>query len=136
MATEARRDAALAPADRRPSSVAVASTNAVLACAALVLLPGVALADSMRCGSRIVKEEDTMEKVLAVCGEPASQQRTWIQRAPQYELGGQYYSFPGTEDVPVDLWTYDFGSNKFLQQVRFIDGIVDSIVTLSEKGTK
>jgi len=77
-----------------------------------------------------------MEKVLAVCGEPASQQRTWIQRAPQYELGGQYYSFPGTEDVPVDLWTYDFGSNKFLQQVRFIDGIVDSIVTLSEKGTK
>ncbi len=90
----------------------------------------------MRCGNRIVKEEDTMEKVLEVCGEPATKERTWIQRAPQYELGGQYYSFPGTEDVPVDLWTYDLGSNKFLQQVRFIDGIVDSIVTLPEKGTK
>jgi len=109
---------------------------AVLACAALLLLPGAVLADSMRCGNRIVKDEDTMEKVLEVCGEPAKQERTWIQRAPQYELGGQYHSFPGTEDVPVDLWTYDFGSNKLLQRVRFIDGIVDSIVTLSEKGTK
>jgi hypothetical protein len=137
MDTEARRDAALAPAGRRPSSVPVASNNAaVLACAAILLLPCVALADSMRCGSRIVKEEDTMEKVLEVCGEPATKERTWIQRAPQYELGGQYYSFPGTEDVPVDLWTYDLGSNKFLQQVRFIDGIVDSIVTLPEKGSK
>ncbi len=107
-----------------------------MACVALVLMPEVALADSMRCGNRLVKDGDTMEKVLEVCGEPATKERTWIQRAPQYELGGQYYSFPGTEDVPVDRWTYDLGSNKFLQQVRFIDGIVDSIVTLSDKGTK
>jgi hypothetical protein len=137
MATEARHRAALAPADRRPSSVPVALKIAtVLACAALFLLPGVVLADSMRCGNRIIKEEDTMEKVLEVCGEPATKKRTWIERAPQYELGGLHHSFPGTEEVPVDLWTYDLGSNKFLQQVRFIDGIVDSIVTLPEKGTK
>lgn len=137
MDTESRRDASLAPAGRRPSSVSVASNNAAaLACVALLLLPSVVLADSMRCGNRIVKEEDTMEKVLEVCGEPATKERTWIQRAPQYEIGGHYYPFPGTEDVPVDLWTYDLGSNKFLQQVRFIDGIVDSIVTLPEKGTK
>jgi hypothetical protein len=102
----------------------------------MLLLPYRAHADSMRCGSRLVKDGDTMEKVLEVCGEPAKQERTWIQRAPQYELGGQYYSFPGTEDVPVDAWTYDFGRNKLLQRVRFIDGIVDSIVTLTEKGNK
>ena len=102
----------------------------------MVLLPCRTHADSMRCGSRIVKDGDTMEKVLDVCGEPAKQERTWIQRAPQYELGGQYYSFPGTEDVPVDLWIFDFGRNKLLQRVRFIDGIVDSIVTLTEKGEK
>jgi hypothetical protein len=117
--------------------VAAASPcHVAMTLAALVLLPGAAVADSMRCGSRIVKDGDTMETVLGVCGEPATQQRTWIQRPPQYELGGQYYSFPGTEDVPVDLWIFDFGRNKLLQRVRFIDGIVDSIVTLTEKGEK
>jgi hypothetical protein len=100
------------------------------------MLPGIAIADSMRCGNRIVKDGDTTGKVLDVCGEPAAKQRTWIQRAPQYELGGWTYSFPGTEEVPVDLWTYDFGRNKLKQQVRFVDGLVQSIVTLTERGEK
>jgi hypothetical protein len=86
----------------------------------------------MRCGSRIVKDGDTIDKVLDVCGEPVERERTWIQRAPQYELGGRYYSFPGTEDVPVDLWTYDFGPNKLMRRVRIVDGIVVSIVELGK----
>jgi hypothetical protein len=107
---------------------------AVLACVVILLLPCLTHADSMRCGSRIVKDGDTIEKVLEVCGEPAKQERTWIQRAPQYEFGSQYYSFRGTEDVPVDLWTYDFGRNKLMRRVRFVDGLVVSIVELG-KGT-
>jgi hypothetical protein len=96
------------------------------------MLPDAALADSMRCGSRIVKDGDTIDKVLDVCGEPVKRERTWIQRAPQYELGGTHYSFPGTEDVPVDLWTYDFGPNKLMRRVRFVDGLVVSIVELGK----
>ncbi len=92
-------------------------------------------ADSMRCGSRIVKDGDSIEKVLETCGEPAQRQRTWIERQPRYELGGQEYSFPGTDEVPVDTWLYDFGPSKLMQRVRFIDGKVDSIVTLG-KGTR
>ena len=105
-----------------------------LAGAALLVLPALAGADSMRCGSRVIKEQDTIEEVVAACGEPVRKQRTWIQRAPQFELGGQDYSFPGTEDVPVDLWTFDLGPNQFLRQVRFIAGEVDSITTLEVKG--
>jgi hypothetical protein len=105
-----------------------------VACVGLVLLPFMAHADSMRCGSRIVKDGDTIDKVLAVCGEPTTGQRTWIQRAPQYVLGGQWYSFPGTEDVPVDLWIYDFGPNKLMRRVRFVAGQVVSIVTLDRGG--
>jgi len=101
---------------------------------AALLLPALAGADSMRCGSRVVKEQDTIEAVVAACGEPVRKERTWIQRAPQFELGGQDYSFPGTEDVPVDLWTFDLGPNQFLRQVRFIAGEVDSITTLEAKG--
>jgi hypothetical protein len=95
-----------------------------------LLIPSLAAADSMRCGSRIVKDEDSMEKVLAVCGEPVERERTWIQRAPQYEWGGTEYSFPGREDVPVDLWTYDFGSSKLKMRVRFVAGKVQSITPL------
>lgn len=101
---------------------------------AVLLLPALAGADSMRCGNRVVKEKDTIEEVVAACGEPVRQERTWIQRAPQFEFGGQDYSFPGTEDVPVDLWTFDLGPNQFLRQVRFIAGEVDSITTLEVKG--
>jgi hypothetical protein len=95
-----------------------------------LLVPLLAAADSMRCGNRIVKEEDSIEKVGAVCGEPVKKERTWIQRAPQYEWGGTEYSFPGREDVPVDLWTYDFGSHKLKMRVRFVAGKVQSITPL------
>ena len=102
--------------------------------AALLTVPALAGADSMRCGSRVVRDDDTIEQVLAACGEPVQKERTWIQRRPRFELGGRQYSFPGTEDVPVDLWTFDLGPNLFMRRVRFIAGQVDSIETLDVKG--
>jgi hypothetical protein len=95
-----------------------------------VLAVTLAAADTMRCGSRVIAEDDSIEAVLEACGEPTTRSRTWIQRPPRYELGGQEYSFPGREDVPVDLWTYDGGPHKLAQRVRFIDGKVTSIETL------
>jgi hypothetical protein len=89
-----------------------------------------ALADTMRCGSQVISEDDAIEDVLAACGEPTTRTRTWIQRQPRFEVGGEEYSFPGREDVPVDLWTYDRGPSKLTQRVRFIAGKVVSIETL------
>ena len=120
---------------RRRRRVSRPAWGAALATVVVVLLPVIAHADSMRCGSRLIKEDDTLEKVLEVCGEPAKRERTWMQRAPQFERGGQEYSFPGREDVPVDLWTYDFGPNKLMQRVRMVAGKVESITTLGY-GTK
>ena len=108
--------------------------TAVLGALVAASIASPAAADTLRCGSRIIKEGDTQDKVLAVCGEPAQQSRTWIERAPQYELGGQWYSYPGTEFVPVDLWTYDFGPNRLMQRVRFVAGLLVSIETLG-RGT-
>ena len=104
--------------------------TAVLGALVAASVASPAAADTLRCGSRIIKEGDTQDKVLAVCGEPAQQSRAWIERAPQYELGGQWYSYPGTEFVPVDLWTYDFGPNRLMQRVRFVAGLLVSIETL------
>ena len=101
---------------------------------AALLLPCVAAADTMRCGSKLISEDDTIEEVLALCGEPAEKHRTWITRQPRFEYGGQEIPFPGQEDVPVDLWTYDFGASKLMRRVRFVAGKVESIETL-EHGT-
>jgi hypothetical protein len=96
----------------------------------IFLLPVVASADAMRCGSRVINEGDSIEKVQQYCGEPVERSRTYIERQPRFERGGQEYSFPGTEEVPVDLWTYDFGPSQLMRRVRMIAGKVDSIETL------
>jgi hypothetical protein len=96
----------------------------------LLLLPTLAAADAMRCGSRLISDGDPIEKVLEHCGEPAQTQRTWIVRQPRFEVGGQEYPFKGEEEVPVDTWTYDFGPNQLMRRIRFVAGKVDSIETL------
>src|SRR4029453_14413358 len=96
----------------------------------LALAPLATTADSMRCGSRLITEGDTIDKVLALCGEPSSKSRTWIVRQPRYQLGSNSYPFPGEEEVPVDLWTYDLGPNKLVRRLRFVDGELQSVETL------
>ena len=93
------------------------------------LLAGGVLADSVRCGSKLITEGDTIGEVQQYCGEPTETKRTWITRQPRFEYGGQEIPFEGSEDVPVDLWTYDFGPNKLVRRIRFIAGKVDSIET-------
>jgi hypothetical protein len=104
------------------------------ACLALLLAAAMAPADvgadALRCGARLITEGDTIDDVLASCGEPTERRRTWIRRQPRFEYGGQEVSFPGQEDVPVDLWTYDFGANRLMRRIRFVAGKVDSIATL------
>jgi hypothetical protein len=104
--------------------------------AALLLLPPPGSADTMRCGSRLISEGDAMDRVLALCGEPASRKRTWITRQPRFERGGRELAFPGQEDVPVDLWTYDFGPNRLMQRVRFVASQVESIETLEHGSSR
>jgi len=105
-------------------------TRLFAAACLVTLIPGVATADTMRCGSKLISEGDTQEKVLQYCGEPVEQKRTWIVRQPRFEVGGQEYPFEGEEEVPVDLWTYDFGPNKLMRRVRMVAGKVESIETL------
>jgi len=100
------------------------------AVASLLFLPTLAAADAMRCGSRLISDGDPIEKVREYCGEPSETQRTWIVRQPRFEYGGQDIPFPGEEEVPVDLWTYDFGPNTLMRRIRFVAGKVDSIETL------
>jgi hypothetical protein len=97
---------------------------------AATLMAGIASADSLRCGSQLITEGDSLDEVLAHCGEPTERKRTWMTRQPRFEYGGREIPFEGREDVPVDTWTYDFGSSKLMRRIRFVAGKVDSIETL------
>ena len=90
-----------------------------------------AAADAMRCGSRIIREGDTRTIVRDLCGEPADVQSRSILRRPTYYIGGrQYYYGDAMVEVPVEIWTFNFGPYKLMRRVRFVDGLVEEIETL------
>jgi len=92
---------------------------------------GMALADDLRCGSKLIEDGDSIEKVRTYCGEPTEISRREILRSPSYVRGGRVYHL-GTEAVavPVELWTYNFGPNKFMRRLKFVDGYLEEIETL------
>lgn len=90
--------------------------------------------DSMRCGSKLVSISDGKDKVRALCGEPSSVSfQGVIRRAPRYEYGYGFnrydYYGPGVIDMPVEVWTYNFGSSKLLRKLRFVGDELDDIRT-------
>ena len=90
--------------------------------------------DSMRCGSKLVTVSDGKDKVRALCGEPSSVSfQGVIRRAPRYEYGYGYnrydYYGPGVIEMPVEVWTYNFGSSKLLRKLRFVGDELDDIRT-------
>ena len=88
-------------------------------------------ADAMRCGSRLVSDGDTRSQVRELCGEPTDVQTRTILRRPYYDFHGRivYYG-DGLIEIPVEIWTYNFGPYKLMRRVRFVDGEVEDIETL------
>ncbi len=102
------------------------------ALAALLLALAVpASADGLRCGSRLVTNGDPRAKVRQFCGEPTDVQTRSILRRPYFNFGGRGYTYgDGYVEVPVEIWTYNFGPYKLMRQIRFVDGLVEDIETL------
>lgn len=84
-----------------------------LAVLVFALLPTLALAGgTMRCGSKIINEGTSQAKVEALCGKPAQITR------PDHDDGASALN---------EIWTYNFGSSKQMQRVRFRGGLVVEI---------
>ena len=103
--------------------------KAILACVSL-LLPSLASADdTMRCGSRLVSTGDGKDKVRTLCGEPTDIAFVGTIERRGYTSEGSYdYSFfgPAWIEQPIEIWTYNLGSNKLLRKLRFVgDELVD-----------
>jgi hypothetical protein len=94
-----------------------------------VALP--AAADGMRCGSKLMTTGDPRSKVRQFCGEPSDIQTRSILRRPTFNFGGRILSYgDGYVEIPVEIWTYNFGPYKLMREIRFVDGRIESIETL------
>ncbi|NLG75694.1 MAG: DUF2845 domain-containing protein [Xanthomonadaceae bacterium] len=102
---------------------------AIVALAFLLIAP--AEADAMRCSGRVISDGATRTTVRQFCGEPSDIVTRTILRRPYYDFHGRivYYG-DGLIEVPVEIWTYNFGPYKLMRRVRFVDGLVEEIETL------
>lgn len=92
-----------------------------------VMLGDVGEAHALQCGQRLVVEGDRIHYVRSVCGEPASvvtrtETRTTYSGgvAPNGRFAGQASSVT----VSIEVWVYDFGPNRFMEELTFENGVL------------
>lgn len=97
---------------------------------ALSLAPSSAFA--LNCGQRLVVVGDSSAHVLGVCGDPYTvQTRTATRtRYVQQEQGGVAFGSIVTESVQIDVWVYNFGPRRFMEELTFENGILVSMRAL------
>jgi hypothetical protein len=89
---------------------------------ALALVSGPSLA--LRCGTGIVSVGDSTLKLLKTCGEPT------LKEHFEEPLPGATYDpwtgawYPQYGSIGYDIWTYNFGPNRFIQRITIRNGEV------------
>jgi hypothetical protein len=94
---------------------------------AALLWAGMATADSFRCGTKLMSDGDSSDKVEALCGPPTSIQRRDILRPVYWNRGIGYHS---SYEVSIEYWTYNLGPSKLMVRLRFEDGLLVDVETL------
>jgi len=122
---------------RRRSSRCLLALSGV-GLAACLLGSRAAWADGMYCGSRLISVGDTLYQVRSVCGEPDDAQHRVETRTVRHRVrvacARDQKAQCDTEvehvrDVVVDDWTYDFGRQRFIRYLTFLDGRLASVQT-------
>jgi hypothetical protein len=91
-----------------------------------------AAADSFRCGTHLVTDGDSIDKVAALCGPPTDiQRREILQRPIRWYSGSPYYTSYEPAPIPIEYWTYNLGPNRLMRRLKFEDGLLMDVETLS-----
>ncbi|MGH8131410.1 MAG: DUF2845 domain-containing protein [Steroidobacteraceae bacterium] len=107
-------------------------TAVTLSLAAVLLWAGAAAADSFRCGTRLVSDGDSTDKVEALCGPPTDiQRREVLQRPIRWIRGRPFYTSFELVPIPVEYWTYNLGPHKLMRRLKFEDGLLVDVETLN-----
>jgi hypothetical protein len=85
---------------------------------------------ALRCGNRLVSFGEIQNVVLYKCGAPDTTERRVTYRVePDYDAFG----VPRTAvyiPVVIDVWVYNFGPRRFMQELSFEDGRLINIQSL------
>ncbi|MGB5832961.1 MAG: DUF2845 domain-containing protein [Thiohalocapsa sp.] len=95
----------------------------LLACLALFALP----AHALRCGTKVVSEGDSTMLLLRNCGQPTLKEQ-FVDRIPvrTYDkVHNKYYT--AYDEQPYDVWTYNFGTQRFIQRITIKGGKIHRI---------
>jgi len=82
-------------------------------------------AHALQCGTSIVVVGDAMAAVRSRCGEPTTAETRYETRLEW--IVAPTPGFPGqsrTITIEVTVWTYDFGSGRFVEELEFRDGVL------------
>jgi len=105
--------------------------NKWLVAGVLSCVPALAMAQSIRCGTKIIGVGTTRGEITAKCGEPTQVEHKVAYTGTSISTGRQTSLTSGvTVEVQIEIWTYNFGPNKLMQRVQLEDGIVVRIESL------
>lgn len=82
-----------------------------------------AIAETLRCGSSLIKEGDTAGYVAEKCGEPLSKQ-TYTEPVYAHRQNGTSYEIGTTSK---DVWRYKRGSGQFPAVLTFEKGVLTKL---------
>src|SRR5688572_7720305 len=113
------------------------SQGAALTVLGLWLGAPTAAADGMRCGNRLISTGDSTYDVRSRCGDPQDATRRTETRTERRRVRVACANGEArcdreqevTAEVVVDEWTYDFGPQRFVHYLTFLDGRLARIAT-------
>ena len=116
--------------------------SGVLLGIAATLLGAPAHADGLRCGDKLASVGSSLYEVRAICGEPDDAQHSIESRTVERRVvvpcpAGSERRLCETVvyqtlEISIDRWTYDFGSNRFIEFAHFEQGV---LITVTNNGT-
>jgi hypothetical protein len=93
---------------------------------ALLSIPALASANTLRCGSQIIMVGSSSAELQALCGAPAQVSNGSIYGGPGAGRGSNVAAV----EEQVETWTYNFGPNQLMQRIRIENGVVAQIDSL------
>ena len=106
----------------RPATLSCLATLALLA--GLFAAPPTARA--LDCGHRFVDPGDSTAYVRALCGEP-----DWMDARTELRAQSVYLPYAGrvvgtayAVPVTVEVWVYDLGTTRFMEELTFVNGVL------------
>src|SRR5262249_21135623 len=97
-----------------------------------ILVCSTAVADGMRCGTKVISEGASRAEVAAKCGEPTdvTVARSIFRRPVVWGIEGPMYVGEDAIEIPVEIWLYNLGPNKLMRHLRFEGGYLVDVDTL------